>query len=41
LRVQALALQASLGPDLPKADRRRGRAALVLRDSRPSGLEPL
>lgn len=41
LRVQALALQASLGPDLPKADRRRGRAALVAHGSRPSGLEPL
>jgi DNA-binding MarR family transcriptional regulator len=27
LRQQALALQETLGPDLPKADRRRGRSA--------------
>ena len=41
LRIQALALQATLGPDLPKADRRRGRAKPVARGARRSGLEPL
>ena len=30
LRVQALAVQASMSPDLPKADRRRGRTASAL-----------
>jgi DNA-binding MarR family transcriptional regulator len=41
LRIQALALQVTLGPDLPKADRRRGRAKPVARGARRSGLEPL
>lgn len=37
LRVQALAVQVSMSPDLPKADRRRGRAvsALVTSPTRP------
>ena len=41
LRIQALALQATLGPDLPKADRRRGRAKPVARGARRSDLELL
>ena len=38
LRVQALAVQASMSPDLPKADRRRGRnvSALTVTKAGPS-----
>ena len=39
LRIQALALQKTLGPDLPRADRRRGRAVPSASDAKPFGLE--